>query len=154
MKLTNMLIGTALVCFVIVVISFFIVDTGRVANKNTSSLNLSSSYNAYNRMENIYNDSKNIYDVSVNSSSKPQNLFDIIGGFFSSGLSLVKTTANSISLTTLIVDEGINQIPMGDEGSGKGIKNAFKVFISLVLFIMIGLGIFAAILIGDRGNKI
>lgn len=137
-KISTFVISLLLVGLIMTVLSGFIIGMGQKYNKDSTDLNLT----AYNKMETLTNQALEVKGQVINVSTEQQNIFDILGKFFSGGLKVVRTTAQSFDVANTMVDQSFSDTQIyGDSGS------TFKTFIGAILIILIFVGIILSIIL-------
>ena len=134
-RISLLIIALLTVGIVMAIFSGFIYDVGQKYGKDDSTLNLS----VYDKTAEINADTLSVKAKVENITSKPDNVFDIIGNFFSGGVQAAKVTYNSVDLVNDMNDKAIDSLPLGS--SGVKIKNYITALIFVVVFIMIVLSL-------------
>ena len=109
MKISNFLIGFAIIGLVVTVMSLFYAGLNNNYSLTTYD---NTSMVAYNKLAELTNVSK---DINTSLTTVQQgNVIDVVGGLLSSGYTVLKTTWGSFNVYTSITEEAVNSANLGN----------------------------------------
>jgi hypothetical protein len=137
-SITGFIIALLLIGMFTMVFSTLIVE---VENNYNIDYNISlSKYDTYNNLNSSSNSLKSSVDDIKNATtiSQKEGILDVIGGFFSSGYSALKTTLSSFSVYNSMMEDASSDVPE---------LKAFTPYISAIVIIALFLGVAIAVLL-------
>jgi len=142
-KITTIIIGMLLVglfvgCFGIII--------SQAREGISPSAHTDFNLKAFDKIDNITATLKDTRDKTDQLSAGEAGVIDIIGGYFSSAYAALQITGDSIDVFKTLTDEGIDRLPLDDDGTegGSGMSSLFKTVFTAMALVTIIIGVLIA----------
>jgi hypothetical protein len=133
-KVSWFIIGTLIGSLAIVLFSLLLADVNEAHSPSTYD---NSSLETLNKIQDLKQDSEEIKDATTTIEQDP-SILDVIGGFFKSGFSALKTAGKSFSVFNSMAESANDDLPLGD-----GKKQIYDTLITIVI-VLLFIGVFLA----------
>jgi len=135
-KISNFIIGTIVGSLFLTLFALFLSDANDVFSPTDATYN-NATLETFNKINELKENSNSIRNETSTIKQDP-TVLDVIGGFFKSGYSALKTAANSFEVFLGMADVAKDELPLGD-----GSRLIYDTIITIVI-ILIFIGVLLA----------
>ena len=139
-KLHSIIIGLVMTSLIMVGIMAFI-SGGTNSYVMTDYDN--TTFEAFNQLDELQSDIET-FEGNETDVKSDDSLTDILGNFFTSMYTSAKVFKGSVDVMTVMTDDGIDKLPLGDSATGTAFSTYLKTALALIFMTIITVGIFLA----------